>query len=156
MLRIMSAILAFVACAGSPTPPERVTIDPGFTAEERATVIDALDARCEATGWCPDLVDDSGERGHIRLVHTLTDDDVQCPAGRVCKVAGVLHDESDILIARDRPAGLDVLWYAVAHEAGHYCDPGHTEYGLMSAYAEPGMQLRVDADAVAAWDAGCN
>jgi hypothetical protein len=152
---VLLIALVFIGCGRQ--APEHFSIDEGFSESEAATIRAAVDAWCEAAGWCPSEVG-RAERGRFSLVdHLEMDEGDSCPEGLDCIVGG-RNDGDNIRIASDFIAkeGLDVLFTIAAHEVGHFCTE-HTETGLMAAKhrAEDGAAV-VDAVAVEAWNDGCH
>lgn len=141
-------------CASQP-PPDHVSIQPGFSEAETTVIRSALDAWCEAVGWCPpDAI--WVDRGRIELVDHIDQGDAPklCSPGKTCQVSAE-NDGDNVNVLRDRHVrDLDTLWIEVAHEIGHYCT-GHTATGLMSAVHDDGEPLVIDDVAIAAWRAGC-
>lgn len=144
-----------ISGCGTPPPPDHVSIQPGFSESETTVIRSALDAWCDAVGWCPsDAI--WVDRGRIELVDHIDQGDAPklCSTGKTCQVSAE-NDGDNVNVLRDRHVrDLDTLWIEVAHEIGHYCT-GHTATGLMAAVHDAGEPLVIDDVAVAAWRAGC-
>jgi hypothetical protein len=156
VLALLALLLLCVngwGCAQS--PPEHFSIDPDFSEQERAVILDVLASWCDAAGYCPTEATWS-ERGRFELVDKLSQKGMgKCPEGTTC-VVPARNRNDNVLVARVRPSteDLDLFWTEMAHEVGHYCTE-HTASGLMKDYHEQGEPLVVDAVAVAAWHDGC-
>ncbi len=149
-------------CAAWPNdPPAYYSIDDQFSAAEAETIRSVFDAWCVAVEYCPKEALWS-ERGMVGLVDDLPETGYTlrvCPEGRVCSTSGVNHQGDELWIAANRVYAdeLAALWFLVAHEVGHYCTE-HTARGLMApaqSDAPSERELVIDADAIAAWRAGC-
>lgn len=146
-------------CAPSVDPPETFSIDSDFSPAEAAVIRDAVDAWCEAVGWCPEETDDAEARG--RYVRSFVTGKEPGP-GKNCPG---YNDTWRVVIADQRGAwggNLDMLWEIAAHETGHWCavagtgvdGMGHTESGLMAAEQREPV-LTIDYRAIRAWQDGC-
>jgi hypothetical protein len=151
MKRVLLILLA--ACAPETTPPETFSIDADFPEPVAETIRDAVDAWCDAVGWCPEETSDTTARG--RFVFS----EATVKASDQGDVAGFNDGWRIVLIPGER--SLDMVWSNVAHEIGHWCSrqggtdgQGHTADGLLAAVQhEPHMEI--DPGAVRAWRDGC-
>lgn len=150
---------ALLTGCGAAEPPSTISVQ-NFSKEQRTVVLDAVDAWCEAVGWCPTVARWS-ESGQIMQVDELDQASAApCPEGLTCRVLGTNFGDS---IGIEPIADLDTLWMVAAHEVGHWCsvhadrwvdDVGHTEFGIMAAL-QTEWRLNIDSYAIRAWRSGC-
>lgn len=147
---LLGAIL--FGCSGL-NPPDAISIDPDFSADQRIAIMSAADAWCQAVGWCP------AERAWIQF---------PIQEGAIRKVEGeALHarkggqrgghnDGWSVVIDSWLAEQPTLLWIAVAHELGHYCIEHHTRHGIMAGIQDDSRPLEIDEEAVRAWHDGCD
>lgn len=155
-MKALMIIAALILVACGRTPPEAISFDPELSQAQVEIARDAVDAWCDAVGWCPQesTWTDSGRFivvGHIDQGAASR----KCPPGAKCEVSAQnTGGNVDILRGNQADEG-DRFWILVAHEIGHYCVEGHTKTGLMSAVHDSGEPLTIDPVAAQAWREGC-
>lgn len=148
MTRLL-ALLSLVAACGWPPPPETVSIDPAFSALERAAILDGIDQWCQSVEWCPRVVA-RGAEGRYVLDESVLDGITSVVDGKpIVKLA------PHALVAN---GGENDLWRVAVHETGHF-GAEHNDRGIMAAVATMPYEgpLCLDDAAVQLWCAaqGC-
>lgn len=103
-------VLALTGCGG---PPQSISLDPLFSADQVAAIQDARDQWCETNGWCP-IWSWDGE-AHIVLQSGYAN------MGHVDGSYAFTHEATDTVYvsAEKAVASPDMFWVALAHEMGH-------------------------------------
>ena len=159
MSRLLSllASASFFCLACGRTPPQSVSIDPSFSEEQQATIVDVVDQWCESVGYCPELSVGGKAEGRIVAEHDydpVTGDRIGGYErhGRA-EGSGAFNDgDGTVFVNLDhiRMGDPSIFWMTLAHEFGHFGIDGHIKHGLMGSHQDVGMSC-IDKHAVDEW-----
>lgn len=119
-LGLSAGVLLLAAGCTRLPPPERIAIDPTFSAEQRETIEGAIEQWCAAVGWCPEIVDTAEPGGGTGIVSNG-----YAPwsyDGRPPNSAGYIGSDGRVYINTEREVirRPEVFAFVVLHELGHY------------------------------------
>ena len=142
------ASAAFFCLACGRTPPQSVSIDPSFSEEQQATIVDVVDQWCESVGYCPELSVGGKAEGRI-----VADTDYE-RHGRA-EGSGAFNDgDGTVFVNLDhiRMGDPSIFWMTLAHEFAHFGVDGHpVKSGLLASHQDGNPQTCIDDEAVGAW-----
>ena len=127
-------ILLLLLAACSSAPPESLSIDPAFSAEQRVVIDEALSQWCDSVGWCPRIELDGAAQGRIEADFDYRRHDRPEGAAASSTFGGTIYVDMTHWVM-GKPVW---LLQAMMHEIGHYGAREHAREGIMSADMDVG------------------